>query len=118
MRLISRILMVLTLLSLPFITYANTFTIKFFRGDVQIKESATASWKKARLKDSISDKGWILTGKTGGVTLKLPNKSTVRIGNNTIIQMKTLKNNKTRLKLQQGSLLAKVNKLTPKRKKI
>ncbi len=110
-----RMMMVCIILGVSSISYAQNATIQAIRGFVQMKQSAGQNWKRARTRDSIANKGWILTGPKASVLLRLSDGSKIKIGRNSIVQTKSLSQKKTNIKIQSGSILAHVKKLRGRR---
>jgi hypothetical protein len=90
-------------------------TIKQLVGTVKVRRGTSATWRDARPKMPLKQSDAIRTFVESEVELETSEGSIVKIGENTTVELKTLKGNtkdqQTAVKIMNGAIIANVKKL-------
>ncbi len=84
--------------------------ILFTKGSVQ-KKDRQGRWSTAKQGQVIAENVWLKTGKKSAVVIELAKKSKVKLGENSVLQIRSIRKFKKNIHLQKGSFLAKIKKL-------
>jgi len=85
--------------------------LNFFVGEVEVRRDGAESWRKAVLGQKLAPGDWIRTGSESRAEILLPDSSAIRLGENTLFQLKELKGTRRNTRLLRGRLWNNIRRL-------